>query len=284
MTRAAGIAIRTLLGRLTRVKSSVVVAQSLAASTADRIPGTLRVMTYNVHSCVGIDRQVSIQRIAEVIASCSPDLVCLQELDVRRVRTGAIDQVLAIAESLEMEFHFHPALSVAEESYGDAVLSPHPLKLIRSAAIPGLPSRPHLEPRGALWVAVEIDGQQIQLFNTHLGLVAQERQAQIDALLGSQWLGSEACQGPTIFCGDLNALARSQVCRKLRQRLRDAQLSLPRQWSKKTFPSRWPLFRIDYVFISSHFEVLAAHVPREPLVRNASDHLPLVVDLKLRLL
>ena len=69
---------------------------------------TLRVMTYNVHSCIGMDGRLSTSRIARIIAQCRPDVVALQELDVGRGRTGGIDQAHAIAQELEMEFHFFP--------------------------------------------------------------------------------------------------------------------------------------------------------------------------------
>jgi endonuclease/exonuclease/phosphatase family metal-dependent hydrolase len=50
-----------------------------------------RIMTYNVHRCVGTVRKLSPQRIAEVIAPCDPDIVALQEIDVVRMHTGGID-------------------------------------------------------------------------------------------------------------------------------------------------------------------------------------------------
>ena len=48
-----------------------------------------RIMTYNVHRCVGMDGQLDVARTAKVIAQQKPDIVALQELDVRRARTGA---------------------------------------------------------------------------------------------------------------------------------------------------------------------------------------------------
>jgi endonuclease/exonuclease/phosphatase family metal-dependent hydrolase len=246
-----------------------------------RAAGMLRVMTYNVHSCIGTDRKLSPARIAHVIAECNPDVACLQELDVRRRRTGGVDQAHRIAEHLKMEFHFHPALTVAEERYGDAILSRVPLQLVKAGPIPGLSKRPELEPRGALWVRLQLDGHGIQLVNTHLGLVAEERRRQVEALLGSEWLDPAVCQGPTIFCGDLNALPRSRVYRLLRQRLFDAQLSCNGHRPKKTFFSGFPIGRIDHVFVSQQLEIAAVQVPLAPWIRKASDHLPLVVDIRL---
>ena len=242
---------------------------------------TLRVMTYNVHSCVGMDGKLSTSRIARVIAQCKPDVVALQELDVGRVRTREIDQAHAIARELEMEFHFHPALRLEEELYGDAVLSRWPMRLVRAAGLPTLQGRPDLEPRGALWVAVDVDGREIQLVNTHLGLLSKERLAQVQALLGPEWLEHPDCRGPVILCGDFNAIPASSAYRRLRGRLRDAQLALNGHRPKQTFFSRYPVNRIDHIFVGSGVEVLDVDVPRTQLIRSASDHLPLVIDIRL---
>ncbi|HYG26664.1 MAG TPA: endonuclease/exonuclease/phosphatase family protein, partial [Caulobacteraceae bacterium] len=62
----------------------------------------LRLMTYNVHRCVGTDRDLDVERVAEVIADCQPDIVALQELDVGRARTRGVDQAHRLAELLGM--------------------------------------------------------------------------------------------------------------------------------------------------------------------------------------
>jgi len=242
---------------------------------------TLRVMTYNVHSCVGMDGKLDPERIARVIARARPDVVALQELDVGRERTGSKDQAELIAHYLEMEFHFHPALHLEEERYGDAILTHLPMRVVKADALPGLEGRPRLEPRGALWVAVEVEGQEVQIVNTHLGLLRRERLAQIDALLGEDWLGDARCRPPVIFCGDLNALPSSPVCRRLEEHFEDAQLLARGHRPRSTYASRAPGFRIDHVYVTPGTEVRAIEVPGSELARVASDHLPLVAELKL---
>src|SRR5689334_13841828 len=58
----------------------------------------VRIMTYNVHSCRGMDGAISHERIAEVIERYNPDVVALQELDLGRERSGRLDQTRSIAE------------------------------------------------------------------------------------------------------------------------------------------------------------------------------------------
>ncbi len=241
----------------------------------------LRIMTYNVHRCTGMDGKLSPERIARVIAAEAPDVVALQELDVGRARSGGVDQAHEIARHLEMEFHFHPALAVEEELYGDAILTNRPMRLVRAGPLPVLSGVAHLEPRGALWVAVEVAGREVQIINTHLGLIPRERRLQVEALLGPDWLGHPECASPVVLCGDLNAIPSSPVCRRLGERLRDSQKELEAHRPMKTFYGRYPTARIDHVFADPEIEVLSVAVPSSQLTRIASDHLPLVVDLRI---
>ena len=243
---------------------------------------TLRVLTYNVHSCIGVDGKLSPSRIARLIAQCDPDIVALQELDVGRPRTGDVDQAHVIAQELQMQYHFHPALQVEEEQYGDAVLSRFPMRLVQADALPGLSRRSWQEPRGAIWVAIDTGRGELQLLNTHLGLSPRERMMQVNALLGDRWLSNPDFREPGILCGDLNARPRSQVHQRLSRRLDDVQLNGLDNRPAPTFPSRYPLGRIDHVFVGPQLEVVAVEVPSSQLARTASDHLPLVVELRIK--
>src|ERR1700712_4677041 len=94
-----------------------------------------RIVTYNVHRCVGNDRRLNVSRIADVLARLEPDIVALQELDVGRARTGG------------------------EELCGDAILTALPERLVQVGPLPGHPLMARLEPRGALWVQAEVGGR-----------------------------------------------------------------------------------------------------------------------------
>jgi endonuclease/exonuclease/phosphatase family metal-dependent hydrolase len=237
---------------------------------------TLRVLTYNVHSCRGTDWRHDPARIAEVIAACAPDVIALQELDVGRARTGGIDQAEVIAEHLKMRAHFHPALHVEEEKYGDAILTALPSRLVRAAALPSIG-----EPRGAIWVEVEVAGQKLQTINTHFGLKRRERTDQAAALLGPDWLGQDRCRdNPTLFVGDLNAVPSSPVYGLLARQLRAAQPTGAGR-PKATFPSRFPLLRLDHIFSNDRLQVKGIEVIDTPLARRASDHLPLLAHVRL---
>jgi endonuclease/exonuclease/phosphatase family metal-dependent hydrolase len=240
-----------------------------------------RIITYNVHRCLGTDGRLSPQRIAEVIAAYQPDVVALQELDVRRKRSGGIDQAHVIANALGMRLHFHPAIRVLDEEYGDAILSTKPSRLVKAGPLPGMNRRPWLEPRGALWASVDFGRYELQVINTHLGLRRRERRAQVEELLGPQWLGHEMCREPVLLLGDFNTLPRSRSYNLLSRRLSDAHaVARVAQRTGPTFPSWAPILRIDYVFASSTISIGRAETIRTGLARLASDHLPLLVDFE----
>jgi endonuclease/exonuclease/phosphatase family metal-dependent hydrolase len=225
----------------------------------------VRILTYNVHRCVGTDRRLDVGRVAAVIAAQAPDIVALQELDVGRARTGGVDQAHRIAERLGMAFHFNAALQVEEERYGDAILTSLPERLVKAGAIPGHPRFGRLEPRGAVWVAIDIGGVELQ----------------VTALAGADWVGAAAAGAPLVLLGDLNATPRNAAYRILARRLKEARRLAPAGDRAPTFPSTFPVLAIDHVFVSDGVGVAAVRTPLDPLTRLASDHLPLIVDLTL---
>lgn len=241
---------------------------------------TVRVMTYNVHSCIGTDGKLSPHRVARMIASVDADIIALQELDVGRPRSGSRDQAEELARMLEMEYHFHPAFEIEDEKYGICVLSKFPLTLRKSGPLPAKNQK--TEPRGVLWVSAQVGEQEIEIFNTHFGLSPKERALQVDALLSADWLDHPDGRGLKIICGDFNAIPRSYVHQKLNARYRDAQ-EIPESHSPlPTWSSHHPVRRIDHIFVDKKIQITKAEVPRFRLARLASDHLPLIVEFNLQ--
>jgi len=237
-------------------------------------------MTYNVHSCMGKGGKPLPELIAEVISSYMPDVVALQELDSGLKRTGFVDQAGELARLLKMQFHFHPSLYLEDGFYGNAILSRFPLKPVKADALPMLSGINTHETRGVLWVEVELEKTIIQVLNTHLGLNRRERILQIKHLTGKKWLRHPLCSAPIIFCADLNALPTSSVYREIRKILRDGQEFFGRGL-KRTWPSRFPLMRLDYIFVSPDVQINNISVPRSHLTRSASDHLPVIAEIAL---
>lgn len=232
---------------------------------------TLRLMTYNVHSCVGLDGRLSVRRIAEVLARYNPHFVALQELDVVCRRSGFRDQLEELSVLWPSQGYFFPATIKGGGSYGIGCLSRLPVaewrghKLPRPRGVPG-------EPRVAIEARLSLpSGQLLTIVNTHLGLTRADRVAQIQGL--ERIL--DQSQGPAVLLGDLNCPPHSKEIRRLLGRLQATSLVAPKTW----FGS-FPVRVLDYVLVRQAGQVKKSFVPIDHLTRVASDHLPLVVDLQ----
>ncbi len=235
----------------------------------------LRVMSYNVHSCAGMDGRTSPRRIARIIAQQNPDVVALQELDYGRARSRGEDQANIVADLLGYHVVFCPTVVADGERYGHAVLSRQPLETVKVAELPFHPRGVWPEQRGALWTRLILHGLPIHVVTTHLGLSSAERQAQMQALLGPDWLGAVLAEEPVILCGDFNCRPGDAIYRLATAKLRDVVSGR----GMNTFSSIGPLIRLDHIFISKHFSPENVTVVRNQLTRISSDHLPLMADL-----
>ncbi len=239
----------------------------------------LRVATYNVHGCVGTDGKRSETRIAEVIADLAVDVVGLQELDLSRARSGGVDQAGLIAEQLGWHRQFQPALRHGDEHYGHAILSRYPLTMVRCADLPGEAPFFCRENRAALGLDVATDFGVVHVINTHLGLGRRERLLQAELLTSAEWLDAISGGIPLILLGDFNSLPGSRPYRALSRRLREVRQFVRPARSLSTFPTSFPAFAVDHIFVNAALQPQSVAVHRTSVSRVASDHFPLVADL-----
>ena len=240
---------------------------------------TIRVATYNVHGCVGMDRRRSEARIAEVIAGLKVDVVGLQELDLSRERSAGIDQAGVIAEELGWHRHFHAAMRRGDEHYGHAILSRHPLTLRRADCLPGIAPFFCREERAALGMDVATDAGVVHVINTHLGLGRRERRSQAELLTSADWIDVTTEGAPLILLGDFNSLPGSRPYRALSRRLRDVRRLVQPARAWRTFPTSFPVLAVDHIFVNAALQPVSVAVHRTALSRIASDHFPLVAEL-----
>ncbi|MEZ4655394.1 MAG: endonuclease/exonuclease/phosphatase family protein [Candidatus Eisenbacteria bacterium] len=250
--------------------------RGLAPSTS------LRIMTYNVHGCRGTDGIYAPQRIARVIARERPDIICLQELDQERARSGGVDQVHQIAQRLQREYLFHVVSQLDDGNFGNAILSSLPIRLHRAGALPSAARAKNvfnLWPRGVLWAVVDVEGHPVHVLNTHLSILPAERHLQVEALLGPEWLRSSECHGAVVLAGDFNAGASSRTMTRLQEAITNAVPERLDGRALRTWTGSVPLRRLDHILISSSLAMTGVRAPRTAVSRVASDHVPLVVDV-----
>jgi endonuclease/exonuclease/phosphatase family metal-dependent hydrolase len=228
-----------------------------------------------------MDRRRSERRIAEVIAEMSVDVVALQELDLARRRSAGADQTKMIAEQLGWHRHFHPAMRMGDEHYGNAILSRYQLNFRRAIELPGRPPFFCRENRAAIEVAIATNLGQVHIINTHLGLGWRERFIQAQLFTNAEWRAAIASDTPLILLGDFNSLRGSQPYRTLNRHLRDVRELIQPMPPIRTFPTRFPVLAVDHIFVNASVEPLSLTVHRSRLARIASDHFPLMAEFAL---
>jgi endonuclease/exonuclease/phosphatase family metal-dependent hydrolase len=238
----------------------------------------MRVMSWNLHGLKGADGRRDPERIARVIDDVRPDVAGLQEVGLPP-RPGVPDDPAQLLAGLTgMRGAFGPTMSHRLGfTYGNAVLSRHGILALRNYDL----SVPGREPRGCVRADVELAGTRLHFFVAHLGLHWRERRRQAAQLLSADILRDAALAYPLVLVGDFNSVSnRSAVPRWLRRQLVDAAIVARNE--APTFPSRFPLLRLDHCYVGAAVRVVAVDVVRTAEVRRASDHLPLVVELEVR--
>ena len=231
----------------------------------------LVVASYNIHRGVGLDRRLDLARIADVIAETKADVVGLQEV-IREAGHAYEDQAAFLADRLRMTLVMGETRAHGRGTYGNAVLTRLP---VASSARCDL-SWGRREARGCLRVDIEAGGTMLHVFVCHLGLNLRERRRQLD-LLGGFIAVSHQLPGPRILMGDFNEWHFGPITRGLRR-----EFSSPMRRLRRTHPSWFPLFKLDRIYWDVALEGREFHVHRTRLARKASDHLPVICTLRVK--
>jgi endonuclease/exonuclease/phosphatase family metal-dependent hydrolase len=245
-------------------------------------PGMLRVMTYNIHSAIGLDGRHRPDRIAQVIDSCGADIIALQEVDVHQARTDSCDQPNAIAAMLNMNCSFFSVRDASGGKFGLAILSRYAINPVRSELLTESSGDSRAEARGAMWAEIDTPHGRLNILNTHFGLTMKERSQQLEMLLGENWLARLPSSSPVIVCGDFNAGPKSSIIRQLSKKLSCVQSEAVDHRPKATFASVMPIRQLDHILTSNHFTIGAVTIPRTPTAVVASDHLPICAAIQFR--
>ncbi len=234
----------------------------------------IRVATYNIHKCRGLDGRVRPARIVEVLRDIDADVIALQE--VVRVETERPDQDHArfIASELGMNFHFGENRPLKQGTYGNVLLSRYPLPATCNYNI----TARGREPRGCLRADMELPGGALlHVFNVHMGTAFLERRKQARQLVSQEILCHAELQGPRIVLGDFNEWTRGLTTQLLRKNF--VYPNLREHMSRsRTYPGVLPFLHLDHIYFDPEIRLhgLTLHKTRRSLI--ASDHLPLIAD------
>src|SRR5687768_15291782 len=244
-----------------------------APSSADLLAGkkTLRVMTYNIHVGVGMDKKLDLQRIAGVINRERPDLVGLQEVDRGVKRTEGKDELAELAALTRMEYAFAPNLDYQGGKYGVAILSRFPIKNTMHRMFE---NKRETERRGMLLVEVEFDRKPLTFVTTHL-----DYQFEDGRLFETEQLMKYVAgvKGRLIVVADLNDVPSGSSYQLMRTKFDDAWVVSRAKGDGFSYPADKPAKRIDHIFTGKGVRAKKAWVVES----LASDHVPVVADVEL---
>ena len=232
-----------------------------------------RVMTYNIHVGVGMDKKLDLQRIADVINRAHPDVVGLQEVDRGVKRTEGKDEIAELAAMTRMDYAFAHNLDYQGGQYGVAILS---RSLLRNIDHRMYENKREAERRGMLKVEVDIGGRKLNFVTTHLDYqFADGRLFEAEQLL--KYLSD--ITGPLVVVGDLNDEPTGSAYMLMLTRFQDAWAGSRAKGDGWSYPADKPIKRIDYIFYRA---ADGLQVKKAWLVDSlASDHVPVMAEFEL---
>jgi endonuclease/exonuclease/phosphatase family metal-dependent hydrolase len=232
------------------------------------------VATYNIHTCVGVDRRYDPERIATVLRELNADIIGLQEVDARHRDKRRLDQWAYFAE--ETGLVAVPGPNAADRRrgrFGNALLTRWPVLGVRRIDL----SVKGYEPRGAIDADLLIENRVLRVVATHFGLHGPERRLQAQRVLDAIAVPPANGAAPAdavVIMGDLNEW------RGRRGGIPALERRLGRAPAPRTFPSWCPVLPLDRIYAGDPVEIVTLEVHRSPLARIASDHLPLRAALR----
>jgi endonuclease/exonuclease/phosphatase family metal-dependent hydrolase len=225
------------------------------------------VLSYNIHECVGMDKRRDPPRIAQIIKESGAQIIGLQEVHSDSSGAAELHQMNYLAAMTGFHAVPGPSLERRNGHYGNGLLTSYKVLTVRKLDL----SYPGREPRGAIDADLEIGGEAVRVIVTHLGLLPAERRFQVGEILTAL---SQRRTRVVILLSDFNEwLPTGRSLRWIHTRLGKTALV-------RTFPSAFPMFALDRIWVSPSSALVTISRLRSPLTRVASDHLPLKATIQ----
>jgi endonuclease/exonuclease/phosphatase family metal-dependent hydrolase len=239
----------------------------------------IRIVSYNIHRAIGVDRRFRPERIVEILDHYKADLVLMQEVDEGAPRSREMNLARELAEALEYpHYALGHNVSLRKGWYGNATLSRFPITRERNIDLTiGQRKR-----RGCQHTSLLIEGsrgkeRRLEVFNLHLGLSAKERVHQVGKLVRSSEFREIGENGACIVGGDFNDW-RSQLQPIFTEVLGFRSATQRARGPIRTYPSFSPTGGLDRIFYRGHIRGIASASCRMRVSKVASDHLPIIAD------
>lgn len=230
-----------------------------------------RIVSYNIHSGVGRDKQHDYKRIGQFLSQMGADIVLLQEMDTRPSHRDTNQDIDDICANNTFRLTASPALTEQDGWYGNAVLSRYDSLSSETLDV----SQQGRQPRNVQLVQYQTEGGPLTVVNTHKGLKTKERKSQFTLL--HQHLRKSLAETPTplVLGGDFNEWQFfSRAFRSLNRLLHQQKMGA-------TFPSQFPIFSLDRMWVSKDINVKKYTKVKNRKTAVLSDHLPILIDIEL---
>lgn len=257
-------------------------AESGLGSLAEAQAGTLlRVLTVNTHKgFTAFNRRFILHELRDAVRATSADLVFLQEVHgehqlhaERQPDWPATPHYEFLADSMWPAFAYGRNAVYPEGHHGNALLSRLPISRWdnRDVSVAGT------EERGLLHAQIDLPGERsLHAVCVHLGLHESQRQQQLQLLC--ELVGELPANDPVVVAGDFNDWRCRATGLLAGCGLRPA---FPREGGEpRSFPARWPLLRLDRIYVRNLKVTLSEVLNRKPWP-HLSDHLPLLAEVSL---
>ena len=233
----------------------------------------LRIATYNIHRCRGLDRRTIPSRIAEVLREIEADVVALQEV-IGSGPAGA-GQAEEIGAAVGMGWVMTTVRHLRNHLFGNVVLSRFPIVHHSHYDL----SWRTCEPRACQRADLDLgEGRTLHVYNVHLGTAVLERRYQAPRL--ASFVHDHRVTGPKIILGDFNEWMRGLATKTLSSLFDSVDIHAHLQ-RRRTYPGIFPLLHLDHIYYEGHVEIRGVELPRTRKALMASDHLPLVANVRL---
>jgi endonuclease/exonuclease/phosphatase family metal-dependent hydrolase len=246
----------------------------------------IKIVSYNIHRAIGLDRRFKPQRIIDILNDCDADIALLQEVDEGVPRSKELNLAAEIADACHYpHFELGHNVTLKKGYYGNATLSKYPIIRERNIDL----TIANKKRRGCQHTTIAIDqGEQqidtpliLDVFNLHLGLSAKERQKQAGVLFHSQEFSRLNAQMPCIIAGDFNdwrSLLRAFFVEGMDFSCATDRHKRNKENAIKTFPSFAPRGGLDRIYYKGDMQLQKVGVHRKKQVKIASDHLPVIAE------
>jgi endonuclease/exonuclease/phosphatase family metal-dependent hydrolase len=232
----------------------------------------VRIATYNIHRCRGMDRRVVPARIIEVLRDIGADVIALQEV-IGGGPAGA-GQAEEIGAGLGMGWLMNCVRTLRQHQFGNVVLSRYPIVHHSQYDL----SWRTCEPRNCQRADLDIGGQVLHVYNVHLGTAVLERRYQAGRL--ASFVHDRRVTGPKVILGDFNEWMRGLATKTLSSLFESVDIAAHLK-RRRTYPGLFPVVHLDHIYYEGRVEVVSVEMPRTRKALIASDHLPLVANLRI---